>query len=360
MLTETVFRSEDVPREDRFDAWRQCMSRTMAPMEVTSGHAANFAAHQRMLRLGSACVWSVTTQASRYRRTPRLIRRSDPELYHLTLVLPGSGTLSVVHGDRETEHRSGALYLLDSSRPFDVTSGDGRELVGIGVGIPRAVVPLPGSSRTDELLGRRLAGQQGFGALLAQFLTGLSADSASYRPTDIPRLNTVLVDLVGGLLAHALGADAVTALPAEARDRHLVRRVRAHIERWLHDPELTPGTVAAAHHVSLRRLHRLFEGEDVTVAGLIRARRLERARRDLADPALHGTPVHAIAARCGFAALPHFSRAFRTAYGIAPSDYRRLAQRGEPGTDGQHLGTVRQRRGAAAAAVSKAPQVPAA
>jgi AraC-like DNA-binding protein len=89
---------------------------------------------------------------------------------------------------------------------------------------------------------------------------------------------------------------------------------------------LSPAAAAAAHHLSLRSLQQLFRDEGLTVAGWIRARRLERCRRDLADPALDARPVAAIAARWGFSSAADFSRAFRAAHGMPPAEYRRSAR----------------------------------
>jgi AraC-like DNA-binding protein len=75
-------------------------------------------------------------------------------------------------------------------------------------------------------------------------------------------------------------------------------------------------------------LHRLFRQRNGgrTVAAWIREQRLERARRDLADPDQRATAVHAIAARWGFRHAADFSRAFRRAYGMPPRDYREATQ----------------------------------
>jgi AraC-like DNA-binding protein len=54
----------------------------------------------------------------------------------------------------------------------------------------------------------------------------------------------------------------------------------------------------------------------------VRLRRLDRCRRDLLDPALRDRPVSAIAARWGFGDAAAFSRAFRTAYGLPPGEFR--------------------------------------
>jgi AraC-like DNA-binding protein len=99
--------------------------------------------------------------------------------------------------------------------------------------------------------------------------------------------------------------------------------VHAFIEQRLADPGLSPEMIAAAHHVSVRYLYKLFEGRHSGVAGWIRERRLERSRRDLLDPALAGRPVSAIAAHWGLTEPATFSRMFRAAYGLPPAEYRR-------------------------------------
>jgi AraC-like DNA-binding protein len=98
--------------------------------------------------------------------------------------------------------------------------------------------------------------------------------------------------------------------------------VRAFIEARLPAPDLSPATVAAAHHISVRYLHRLFDDETHSVAGWIRQRRLERCRANLLDPSLAGRSVAGIAARWGFTNAAHFSRLFRDAYGLPPGEYR--------------------------------------
>jgi AraC-like DNA-binding protein len=63
----------------------------------------------------------------------------------------------------------------------------------------------------------------------------------------------------------------------------------------LDDPTLSPTVIAAAHHVAPRTLDRLFHEQELTVAGWIRHRRLERCRRDLTNPLLATRPIYAIA-----------------------------------------------------------------
>ncbi|KOU60222.1 AraC family transcriptional regulator [Streptomyces sp. MMG1533] len=323
----TVFRTEDVPVEDRFEYWRQLMDRTIAPSDMSTDYAADFWAEQRLLELGPVRVWPVRVLPTRYRRNARMVRQSDPEEYHLSLVLGGG--LGFDHVGRSDTYGPHDLWLSDSSRPYDVQphgmrpSAD-RELpfiTGVGVEFPKALLPLP-PTRVRELLSRRLSAREGTGALLTDFLTGLDRQSDFLQPSDAPRLGVILVDLLAAWLAHTLEAEA--ALSPETHRRVMVTRVRAFIRQHLHDPELRPPVIAAAHHISVSYLHRLFqeEGSGETVAAWIRAQRLAGARRDLANPALRTTPVHTIAARWGISRASDFTRAFRTAYGISPTEYR--------------------------------------
>jgi AraC-like DNA-binding protein len=108
------------------------------------------------------------------------------------------------------------------------------------------------------------------------------------------------------------------AAPADA----LRAQVRAHIAAHVADAGLTPDAIARAHFISRSYLDRLFEDEPRSVAETIRDARLERCRRDLADPALAHRTILEIAMSWGFSSAAHFSRAFRVHYGMSPRDVR--------------------------------------
>ncbi|MFK3985593.1 helix-turn-helix domain-containing protein [Micromonospora sp. NPDC050397] len=319
----TVFRTDEVPKADRFGLWCEQLSHLTAPMTMTSDHAADFQAQARIVQLGSRRMCSTTMQSLRCQRTPRLVRQSAPEMYHLSLLR--DGLIGVRQAGEQALHRRNDLCLVDMSRPFDSELIGDRPIEAIGIEIPKSLLPLP-ESKMERLLARRLPGEHGLGALVMGFATRLSAEADTYRPGDGPRLGAVLVDLVSALLAHTL--DAERALPAETHRRALTLRIRAFVQQHLQDPDLTAGSVAAAHHISVSYLHRLFETEEVTVAAWIRQQRLERTRRDLADPALLHTPIHQIAGRWGFTDAAGFSRVFRSAYGMPPRDFR--SRHGQP------------------------------
>ncbi|HEY9367191.1 helix-turn-helix domain-containing protein, partial [Streptomyces sp.] len=107
-----------------------------------------------------------------------------------------------------------------------------------------------------------------------------------------------------------------------ARAQVTLQRIHRFIENNLGDPGLTPQVIADRHNMSLRCLYALFGDQPLTIAAHIRHSRLERAHTDLASGELGGQPVQAIAARWGFASATGFSRAFREAYGMTPTEHR--------------------------------------
>jgi len=314
-----VFDTRVLPVDERFEAWVERMGRTHAPMDLHSDRTADYRGRQRVFALGEVTVWPATFDPLVFRRTPKLIRQSDPESYHLSLLLRGAG--GAVWGGRQLAYGLHDFHVNDSSRSWEIHTGDDPVTL-VGLELPRALVPLP-AGRARRVIGQQVSGNDGIGALLAQFLVRLASDTGSYQPSDAPRLGIVAADLVAAVFAHVLEGDV--RLPPETHGRTLTLRIKAFIHANLGDAELTPARIAAAHYISRSYLHRLFQPEGVTVAAFVRRQRLEQARRDLADPAQRALPVHAVAARWGFPRAAEFSRAFRTAYGMAPSEHRHAA-----------------------------------
>jgi AraC-like DNA-binding protein len=218
----------------------------------------------------------------------------------------------------------GDLTFVDLSRPARWATAAGQSVF---LTFPRALLPLP-HDEVARLSGTRIPGDHGTGALISSFARGLVEHLDDFGAAEGARLGATAVDLVTAALAPRLQRDA--ALPPASQRELLLRQVNAFIERRLADPGLSPATIAAAHHISVRYLYKLFGQQRVGVTGWIRERRLERCRRDLLDPGLRLEPVSGIAARWGFTEPAHFSRAFRAAYGVPPAEYR--ATMGRPAT----------------------------
>ena len=180
-----------------------------------------------------------------------------------------------------------------------------------------------GGREFDEMLAIHLPGRRGVGALLSQFLAGITDDAAELLPSDLPRLGDLAADLVTATLCHETNVRFGAATGQTA----MLWRITTFVRQRLHDPNLSTGSIAAAHHISVSYLHRLFQEHELTLWTWIRQERLNRARRDLVDPRLRHLPVHRIGARWGYLDHATFTRAFRAAFGVPPRDFRNAAMR---------------------------------
>lgn len=318
----TELRTSLLPVAERFDYWCSMTRDTLIPNMLWSAHASDFRAELRLLDLDAVKVSAMSCPPLESWRSAKLIRQSDPEMYQVIFCSRGSYTIS--QGGREVTGSDGELVFSDTSRPWRIRADvEATGAAAIYLQLPRTSLPLP-ADKFRALTAVQLSGSEGVGGLLAGFLKQMLADAHSYTPADAPRLAAVTADLLAAVCAHHLEAERL--LPPETHHHALLLRIRAFIEQHLPDPGLTPAAVAAAHNISARHLHRLFQGQGVTVAGWIRQRRLENCHRDLTDPRQSHRTVQAIAARWGFTDKAHFSRLFRATYGMPPGDFRRSTQ----------------------------------
>jgi AraC-like DNA-binding protein len=325
----TLIRTDNLPAADRFAYWREVVSATWVLMECHSDHEAAFLVRMRCIHLAGVQVNLMTAQAHEVRRTTRLIRRSDPDMLKLAMPLRATGTCVVAQDGRQADLRPGEFALYDTRRPYVAAVRNASGLAqALTVMFPRALLPLP-PHQLREVTAVRMPANRGIGMLTSRFLVELGAGIDTCRPAEAVRLATAALEVLAARLAHEL--DGGASLPPETHKRALLTRILAFIQQHLADPDLSPRTIASAHHVSIRYLHKLFQEQGATVGGWIRGRRLERCRRDLADPALASRPAASIGARWGFSNASHFGHVFRAAYGMPPQAYRDWALTGGAG-----------------------------
>jgi AraC-like DNA-binding protein len=312
-----VFRADAEPPKTRKDYWAHVLEDTFGPTKLRMDGGLDSGDR---LRVGGAGAVHVAELSISHRhvaeRAQRHIRPMDAELYQIDVHVRGRGVFA--QNGREACLAPGDLTLIDLSRPcrWDYSSAQ-----FVAVVFPRALLPMQ-RDQLNRLSGVRIPGDRGLGALISSLARQLPQRLDDCGPADQARLGTAILDFIAAALAARL--DRAQQVPPDSRQRELLLRVLAFIEERLGDPELSPATIAAAHHISLRYLYKLFDIEQTTVASWIRRRRLERCRRDLLDPTLRAEPVHVVGARWGFASAASFSRAFRAAHGLPPAEYRTL------------------------------------
>ncbi|MDX3192614.1 helix-turn-helix domain-containing protein [Streptomyces sp. MN03-5084-2B] len=316
----TVIRTADYPVGERFERWRELVShKVTTPVEFICEDPHSYHGAMRGAPFGEAFVSSTVCSPCQVLRSGRMIRRSDPEVVHVMAVERGEA--GVDQTSTTSVCPSGNLVVYGSWRPYEIIDiGDEVNVVkGAATTIPYSQIPLPRDS-LERLFATPFSSKSGLSGLLARFITGLAGDIETYQIADSVRLGGILVDLLSAFIASV--SDITSALPSDAREQALLAHAQDFIRQHLGDPALTPAMVAAAHHISVRSLQRLFQKHGHTVVSWIRHQRLEHCRRDLIGSGSQIRPVHAIAMRWGFTDPAHFSRVFRAAYGLPPGEYR--------------------------------------
>lgn len=250
--------------------------------------------------LGPLTVVELATPEGECFRDARCARAQDEQLWQIDLVTRGRAR--VQQGRGVAELGPADLVLIDPSRPVRFAGTDGTHVTML---VPRRELRLRAGDAA-RLAGVPISGAGGPAALVYTLARDLARSLDGFRAGEADRSAAAVIELLSVALHTRLGHSRPS--PDEA----LRERIVGYLEARLSDGDLAPATIAAAHHISLRRLHKLFQDEPMTVAALIRHRRLERCRAELTRD---DRTVAAVAARWGFADPAHFSRLFKATYG---------------------------------------------
>ena len=299
-----------------FDHWKHLVAESFVPLAARTADVDGFRGQMRSRVLDRMSVVEVTATSHEVHRTPALIAQASERYFKLNLQLEGTGLL--IQDNREALLRPGDLAIYDTNRPYTLAfEEEARMMV---VMFPCDALSLP-TDYVGQLAAVRMAGSTGLSGIVGQFIRQLSENLEFLSGPSGSRLATNALDLVSTML-HAEMDIAPDRMKPQAL---LAVSIREYIEANLSDPLLSPASIAAAHFISTRHLHNVFHESGTTVASWIRSQRLEGARRELRDPLNAGQSVGAVAARWGFLDAAHFSRIFRDAFGVSPSDWRRGA-----------------------------------
>lgn len=307
-----------VSRADSLDAFRTIVSSSFVPLRVSRDGDDTKHAFSARLSSGDAddvVFTEVAAHPHLVERTPETITRGGDGYFKLSLLLSGSSLL--VQDGREVVMGPGDLAIYDTSRPYSLLFGE--EFRNLIVMFPKSRLEAP-AGFAEQLTAVQLNAQHSdLTPVVTSYLSQFPAQLTSLGSGIRARLGHTSLDLINTLFAQVLDTAPVERNPQQV----LLRKIYGYIDAHLASPDLSPGTVAAAHYISTRHLHALFQQEGTTVSSWIRSQRLQHCRAELLDPLTADRAVSTIGARWGFADAAHFSRVFKAEYGVSPRDLRR-------------------------------------
>jgi AraC-like DNA-binding protein len=305
---------------DRFELWSHCLKSSFFPLRVERMQRAAFNARLEVYSLGALQVFRGIAGGCAPVRTAACIAAGDPE--RLQVHLLRRGQCQVTQEERASMTTAGDITLVGSSRPFTVRSDGPHDLLIFS--IPLRLLG-PHADRLGRWTAVRIPGDRGLAARVGPFLSGI-ADGL--QDGSIAQDDVAVADGVVALTRALCGPSDSAGGLGETFSGRLLARVKCYIDTHLHEPDLGPESIAAAHFVSTRYLHKLFEAEEMTLHRWIQHRRMERCCADLLDETFAEQSIASIAARWGFRNRDVFTRLLRTSYGVTPVELRARAWEG--------------------------------
>lgn len=236
-----------------------------------------------------------------------------PEL--VTVHLERSGHVQLEQDGRRAAPRPGDLVISTTASPF--TTYQDRVGAQRTITIAAADVGV-GWEQLRGVTARVLSARDPRIRIASHYLEE-TARTALEHPDAVAALGRATLEIVKVVLGVVLddenGLRSAAALT-------LGERVVCFIDLNLGDPGLDAATVARAHDISVRYLYVVLAQQGIGLGDYIRANRIRRAQRMLADPALAGLAISTIAQRCGFTDHSAFSRTFRGVTGTSPREWR--------------------------------------
>jgi AraC-like DNA-binding protein len=305
------FNVSNAPPELRFDAYAE----SFAPIFDTRREAVgdDFSVgldgfNAGPVLIGRSRMWGA---AFRYDRDARKVAGTGVEAVLVQIVTRGGDVR--LHDGEATVTRPGDICIADMTRPF-ATRTDGCE--NISMVVHHAALGLD-EPRLDGLHGLVLRRETLAAQLMGEHARMLVDRLPQASPGDAFSVARATGLMLGGLIAPMTedrGQRASVSVAALFRIKRFIRANLAH-------PDLGPDMVAKAMGMSRASLYRVFAPLG-SVGDFIRRQRLERVLSDLGDPARRGRSIAEIAYGWGFADWSTFSRAFKAAFGITPSEAR--------------------------------------
>lgn len=227
--------------------------------------------------------------------------------FALTTVLDGSET--VVSGDEVYNFTKGDVALWQCDAPT---------WVEIPKFLHKSLILIPERVVNHMSLPRRIG--RSFEFLNDSPTAAIMGQLLDYMAQLPGVANAGQHHLRNALLQMAIGTlEGSSVMDRSSTSEALHQQVLDWIDHHIFDEDLSPESIARAHTVSARTLHRAFHTQAHRLAEVIRLRKLERARDLLNDPR---RSVTSVSDRLNFANPSHFSRAFSRQFGMSPSEYR--------------------------------------
>lgn len=308
------FCTEQQPAKQRLEWLKEIIGREYANVDITPPDQTYLYNDmfiypwQQGLRLSP-----IQSNAITLERLPKEPESVSQDCYFAVLLTAGEYKLE--QGGREVFLKPGEMSLYDATEPHRITTP--QPFSKILISIPRQLLD-ERVSNICNLTATRLPTQTGIAAITASMIQSTVSQLEQLDPSAFQSLSDPILEMLTMTLTEQKGSSCMLS----RHQSFALMRIKRFIANQLSDTELNTEVISRAVGLSPRYINNLFNEDNTSLMRYLTKQRLSRSRHYLATPLYNYLSITEVAMKSGFSNMAHFSRIFRQAYGLSPSDYR--------------------------------------
>ena len=323
-FTRHIWDTAYVPERERFSYYRDALCESYLKLSPENP-GAGFAGRVETINLGRVGISLNHNTPMTVTRNKAELAQVDPGYVYLQIQLSGARVLRM--DGEETRLNTGQIMIGRSDRGFSCQLGQTGPQSSLSLSIEKSVITdMIGTDTLHQTLmlshQKQVLSHSPLAPALFNCLSTLNARFQAGSPREIQALYDASVSvLVASLLRDDRSVEANYGDHRVAR-HGVLTAIKNFINHNLHDPNLSPGSVAIRFGISTRYLHKLFAGQQQTFSDYLVSQRLDRTRIDLLNPSHAHLTVADIAFRWGFKDISNFHRTFKARFAMTPGQSR--------------------------------------
>ncbi|KAA0915900.1 helix-turn-helix transcriptional regulator [Psychrobacter sp. ANT_WB68] len=304
---------------DAFD-WKRTINDTYFDLNVSFRQPSQFSGYLQHAKLLDIGVSHYHANTVHYKRT--LVssnhysdginaNNSDDSIL---ITFPVTGSVRFAQENRQLISSPGQFFIELSNLPYEFYHLQEVSLYVIKVPL---VLLTPQMGTIERQFARSLSIDEGAGRLLVFQIRQILELIQQHRlaALEVKILEQQLLNLI--VLTLSAPKEVMMSNSSSIQSVHL-KRIEHYVYLHLENPALTPALVAAACHISVRYLHKLFANLPYSFSEWVKELRLKQANHILKTKSY--VTIDEVAHRVGYGDQGYFSRIYKQHFGYTPRD----------------------------------------
>lgn len=310
--------SIEVRGTDQIQIWDSTLWQAMGGLRSSLIGEAPFFGRARFQDAGHVKICELASSPVCVVRDKGSATNEDREFIKIALQL--SGRSRFTQADREVLLDGAGWTFYDTGQPYQVINlTQVHQLVLL---VPKAQLHFS-AHQLKQYSICKFGVSPGVSGIFHNYIKTILTDGALATADERAALGDVAANLLNLSIAHEARGTAIVSA-----NETLQFQIKHYINKNLTDPDLSAQKIAVHFGYSKRHIHRVFAGNDLSLADYILRARLQKCAQALRSSASRPRTVGDIAFYWGFNNLSHFSRSFRHYFGCTPSTYRQNERNG--------------------------------